>query len=276
MGKDEHALDPRVKPAPAYILAVPSGWFPDPLGAADLRWFDGTTWTWHVATAGRAWTAPYGDVVARPPDGEPAGGRLGQGGAAPPPPGSGRDPLAVDELVVSRPAQPRSSGAWLDVYDGDGTLGRFVETTPDELHGASVVRLTDALGAPVLTVVHPGGSGRARVDGPNGPCGFVSRVGRLRSNLELHAGTSRPEGEPLAVLRPVEAGDGWEWPLDGERGSIVRLRWWRLSAPTAATYGEARYTLQVGADAAVDPALRPLLVALAVLVDHTVVQAVTA
>lgn len=249
-----------------------AGWYPDPLGAAELRWFDGTAWTWHVATAGRAWTAPFGDVVVRPPAGEPAGGAVGQAGAPPPPPGVGRDPLALQDLVVTRPAQPRGSGAWLELYDGDGALGRFTETTPEELQGASVVRLTDVIGAPVLSIVHPGRGSRSRVDAAAGPAGFVSRVGRVRANLELHGPGRQPEGEPLAVLRPLPAGDGWEWRRDDGDG-LARLRWWRLGDPSLAAYGEARYTLHMDGD--VDRALRTLLLALPVLVDRAVVQSVS-
>lgn len=251
---------------------VTGGWYPDPLGAAELRWFDGTTWTWHVATAGRAWTAPFGDVVARPPDGDPAGGTVGQAGAPPPPPGVGRDPLALDDLVVTRPAQPRGTGAWLEVYDGGGILGRFTETTPDELEGASVVRFTDVLGAPVLSIVHPGRGSRSRVDGPAGPVGFVSRVGRVRANLELHGPGRKPEGAPVAVLRPLADGDGWEW-RSGGGDALARLRWWRLGEPSDGAYGEARYTLHV--DGELDRALRTLLLALPVLVDRSVVQSLT-
>lgn len=250
------------------MRTVRSGWFPDPLGAAELRWFDGETWTWHVASAGRAWTAPYGDVVAKPPAGVPAGGHVGRPGAPPPPPGAGRDLLAVDDLVLTRPGQPRGSGSWLDVYDADGMLGRFVETAPSELAHAGVVRLDDVLGAPVLAVVLPGAGGRARVDGPNGPCGFVSRVGRVRANLELHRAGPAPNGDPLAVLRPLADGAGWAWTDGG--AVLARLRWWRLSEPTAGAYGEARYLLRVGAS--VDRSLRPLLLALPVLVDRVVVQ----
>jgi hypothetical protein len=247
---------------------VSGGWYPDTLGAAELRWFDGRSWTWHVSSAGRAWTAPFGDVVARPPDGTPAGGRVGQPGAPPPPPGAGRDLLAVDDFVVTRPAQPRADGAWLDVYDGDGMLGRFVEAAPDELRHASVVRLDDVRGAPILSVVHPGTGGRARVDGPVGTAGFVCRVGRVRSNFELHGPGDRPNGSPRGVLRPLEEGAGWEWH-DGD-DVHARVRWWCLSEPTTNTYGEARYTVRIGAG--VDRLVRLLLLAVPLLVDRLVVQ----
>ena len=176
-----------------------------------------------------------------------------------------RSPLELDHLVVARPPQPRGDGARLDVYDEAGTLGAFVEATPEELTNASVIRLDGADGAELLSVLHPGHGGRARVDVAGVPAGFVSRVGRVRANVELHGPGRRPEGDPLAVLRPLDDGDGWV-------GMGSTLRWWRLSEPTAGDYGEARYTLDLSPT--VDPQLRPLLVAATVLVDRAVVQAV--
>jgi hypothetical protein len=177
-----------------------------------------------------------------------------------------RSPLELDHLVVARPPQPRADGARLDVYDETGALGSFVESTPEELTNASVIRLADADGAELLSVLHPGSGGRARVDAGGVPAGFVSRVGRVRANLELHGPGRRPEGDPLAVLRPLDDGDGWV-------GMGSTLRWWQLSAPTADAYGEARYTLDL--TPTVDPQLRPLLLAATVLVDRSVVQSVS-
>jgi hypothetical protein len=244
---------------------TPAGWYPDPSGAAELRWFDGSVWTDHVSTAGRSFTSAVSsadaaapEAAATPPADEP-----------PPLPGSGRTPLAVDTYHVARPAQPRGQGAWLDVYDEEGPLGRFHETIPDELSGAAIIRLGDMSGAPLLSVVHPGRGTRARVDGPAGPLGFVSRVGRVRANLELHGPGPKPQGEPLTVLRPADIG----WTAETAGGeSIARLRSWELGAPSGAAYGEARYQVWVG-PAAPDQ-LRPLLLALPVLVDRALTQSV--
>ncbi|MBA2282635.1 MAG: hypothetical protein H0W25_15605, partial [Acidimicrobiia bacterium] len=191
--------------------------------------------------------------------------------AAPTLPGGGRSALDVAALNVARSSQPRGQGAWLDVYDNGGPLGRFVETTPAELEGASIICLAGPAGDTVLSIVHPGRGSRARVDGPNGPYGFVSRVGRVRANLELHGPGRRPEGEPLATLRPLDDHTGWAAATpDGE--SIARLRVWELGAPSPAAYGEARYELVMGPAAGRD--LRPLLLALPVLVDRGLTQPV--
>jgi hypothetical protein len=176
-----------------------------------------------------------------------------------------RSPLELARLVVARPPQPRGDGARLDVYDDEGALGAFVEATPEELKNASVVRLDDADGNEVLSVLHPGRVTRARVDIGGTAVGFVSRVGRVRANLELHGPGRKPEGDPIAVLRPLDGGDGWS-------GMGATLRWWQMGEPTVTSYGEARYTLDL--EGGVDAALRPMLLAAVVLVDRAVIQAV--
>ena len=229
-----------------------AGWFDDPRGAADQRWFDGEVWTDHVSTAGRAWTSPL--------DGEGAPSATGAVEAAAP---GSRGVLSLASFVVARAAQPRGDGSSLDVYDDGGGLGRFVETEPEELAGSAVVRLVDASGAPVLSITHPGGAPRARVEGPSGVLGFLSRVGRVRANLELHGPGRKPEGEPLLVLKPLDDGSGWSCPGIG-------IRSWLLGSPTTTAYAEARY--EVSIDVPVDDAVRPLLLALPVLVDRSLTQ----
>lgn len=256
-----------------------AGWFPDPVSAAELRWFDGDGWTTHVSTGGRAWSSPLeGETEtqavadAGPP--EPTPPLEGEPEVEPtddPAPASlGRDPLGVESFVVSRPGQPRGPGAWLDLYDDDGPLGRFVESTSDELDGAVIIRLNDQAGAPIVTVVHPGTSARARVDGPAGTVGFVSRVGRVRANYELHGPGVRPEGEPVATFKPLKGGGGWEGRrADGEL--LATLRAWPLGVPTETTYGEARYALEIEGS---DGSLLPLLLAVPVVVDRSGLQSV--
>lgn len=41
----------------------PPGWFPDPTGRHDHRWWDGAAWTGHVADAGVAGLDPLGTTV---------------------------------------------------------------------------------------------------------------------------------------------------------------------------------------------------------------------
>ena len=38
--------------------AVPAGWYADPAGRFELRYWDGSTWTEHVSRAGQQFTDP--------------------------------------------------------------------------------------------------------------------------------------------------------------------------------------------------------------------------
>ena len=43
---------PPAPPAPPVVALPPAGWFPDPDGSGNLRWWDGTTWTDHRVPQG--------------------------------------------------------------------------------------------------------------------------------------------------------------------------------------------------------------------------------
>ncbi len=46
------------EPAPAPEPAVPAGWYADPSGRYELRYWDGAAWTEHVSRAGQQFTDP--------------------------------------------------------------------------------------------------------------------------------------------------------------------------------------------------------------------------
>ncbi len=52
------AAAPAAEPAPAAAPAVPAGWYADPAGRFELRYWDGGTWTEHVSRAGQQFTDP--------------------------------------------------------------------------------------------------------------------------------------------------------------------------------------------------------------------------
>ena len=47
---------PVYQPAAAATPAVPAGWYADPAGRFDLRYWDGSAWTEHVSRAGQQYT----------------------------------------------------------------------------------------------------------------------------------------------------------------------------------------------------------------------------
>jgi len=57
----EAAAEPTPAPAPAApepapVVTTPAGWYPDPSGRYELRYWDGGTWTEHVSRAGQQYT----------------------------------------------------------------------------------------------------------------------------------------------------------------------------------------------------------------------------
>lgn len=52
------AAEPAPAPEPAPEPAVPAGWYADPSGRFELRYWDGAAWTEHVSRAGQQFTDP--------------------------------------------------------------------------------------------------------------------------------------------------------------------------------------------------------------------------
>jgi Protein of unknown function (DUF2510) len=52
------AVSPAAAATPAAAPAVPAGWYADPAGRFELRYWDGSTWTEHVSRAGQQFTDP--------------------------------------------------------------------------------------------------------------------------------------------------------------------------------------------------------------------------
>jgi hypothetical protein len=50
--------EPVAEAAPAVESTVPAGWYADPSGRYELRYWDGTAWTEHVSRAGQQFTDP--------------------------------------------------------------------------------------------------------------------------------------------------------------------------------------------------------------------------
>lgn len=52
------AVAPAAQPAAPVTPSVPAGWYPDPSGRFEQRYWDGTQWTEHVARQGQQYTDP--------------------------------------------------------------------------------------------------------------------------------------------------------------------------------------------------------------------------
>jgi hypothetical protein len=56
IGAATYQPTPTYQPAASAAPAVPAGWYADPSGRFDLRYWDGGTWTEHVSRAGQQFT----------------------------------------------------------------------------------------------------------------------------------------------------------------------------------------------------------------------------
>ena len=79
------------------------GWFPDPTGRHDHRWWDGAAWTAHVADGG---VAALDAIEARGRPAPPGSPVLGRSGPRPSGAPAGNDPVAVTALVIGLIALP--------------------------------------------------------------------------------------------------------------------------------------------------------------------------
>lgn len=193
-----------------------AGWYPDPHGRYDHRWFDGTAWTPTVATAGQQLTDPEGtapghvptsarndDRVRRQVEGQV--GRAGGGGERA---AADHGLLDADVLVVNQKAKLVELNNEYMVYDEHGTqvgavrqIGqstarkvlRFVSNVDQYL--THRLEVTDTSGAVVLRLTRPAKFLKSTVvvAGPGGD--EIGRLvqqnvfGKIRFDLEA-GGTS--------------------------------------------------------------------------------------
>lgn len=68
--------------SPVTDQQYPAGWFPDPLGRYDHRWFNGSTWTSDVSINGQRFVDPLGTSPGPNPTAPHYGDQPGRNGAA--------------------------------------------------------------------------------------------------------------------------------------------------------------------------------------------------
>jgi hypothetical protein len=225
---------------------TPPGWYADPLGTAEMRYWDGSEWTEHVSTGGVQSVAP----LPLPPPGPTASA-------------SALSPLRAEAFTVERAAEVRGPAErGLDVLVDGAPAARFDPI----VEGAPGYRLRDNDGARLLTVTKPGLKAAVDVDGEDGsPIGTITRVGRLHSRYDL-AGAG---GGARASAKLVLGDDRWEITSPSTDVIAAMARVVRIPADGLALAG-VDYHVSITAP---DETLQPLLVALPVAVDILDTQA---
>jgi uncharacterized protein YxjI len=260
-------------------------WYPDPYGRHELRYFDGSQWTEHVASHGRQSTDPPGGQINVPTVNRKTekvqrdvakAGAQGQGQ-----PGGGTI-FTEPVLVVNQKAKLIEVNNEYAVYDQNGRqvgavrqVGQStakkvmrVLTSVDQFmtHKLQVVDMT---GTPLLALTRPAKWIKSRIivqDGSGAEVGQIvqeNAIGKIR--FGLHAG-DRKVGSLNA-----ENWRAWNFNIADESGAeVARItKTWEGLAKTAFTTAD-NYVVQIHRP--LEEPLRSLVVASALGVDTALKQ----
>jgi hypothetical protein len=215
---------------------TPAGWYRDPSGVAELRYFDGSQWTEHVTIDGRQTTAPM------------EGGSYGA-------------------FTMRRGAQWRSEEEKpLEVVTDRGVLGRFLPM----VDGVPGYRFDDADGAVVVRISKPGLKNEVEVRDPAGYLlGTITKVGRLRSRYDVT--TVDPPRTATVKVAATSTDDVGEWELQADSAVVARFTRTTSSAADALNFASVEYAAVMLAP--LDEQMEQLYLAIPLTIDILDTQA---
>ncbi|MEA2828108.1 MAG: hypothetical protein QOG43_2547, partial [Actinomycetota bacterium] len=256
-------------------------WYPDPYGRHEMRYFDGTRWTEHVASHGRqSVDQPGGDspVPTVKRSSEKVQADVARAKAQTGAPGIGGGTLFTEPvLVVSQKVKIIELNNEYAIYDQNGTqLGavrqvgqstakkvlRFVSSLDQFM--THKLQIVDMAGTPVLALTRPAKLIKSRIvveDGSGHEVGQIvqeNMVGKIRFGLE--AG-----GRKLGSIN-AENWRAWNFNIQDEHGEeIARItKTWEGLVKTMFTTAD-NYVVQI--KRVMEEPLRSLVVASALSVD---------
>ena len=282
------------------MTSSPANWYPDPTGRHEHRYYDGSAWTDHVATAGIQSTAPVdappeppsrldrldsgltmGDEARRVDEQLHGSGHRGVGMDAPVA-GGGGGILTEPVLVVNQKAKLIELNNQYSVFDQHGNRIAAVNQVGQST-ARKVLRLvasvdqflttrldiTDVDGRSILRLTRPGKIIKSTVivsDGNDREIGRIvqqNAIGKINFSLEA-------DGQQLGMIK-AENWRAWNFAIvDAAGDEIARVtKTWEGLAKTMFTTAD-NYVLQITRRAA-EP-LNSLVVASALSIDTALKQ----
>lgn len=275
-------------------MSNPAGWFPDPYGRHELRYWDATAWTEHVSSHGRqsidAPSGPPPQAVTGTATPDRIADQLRRhdeatakaGGSSATWKGSGH---LLDEpvLVVNQKAKIIEVNAEYAVYDGSGTqigavrqvgqsaLKKFmrVVSSADQFM-THTYQVVDATGNVVMGVTRPRKFVKSRVVVTDGLGEVVGEARQENAIGKIRFGLYGADDTRVGTIR-AENWRAWNFDVvDASDESVARMtKTWEGLAKTLFTTAD-NYVVQIHRPLA-DP-LRTLVVAAALTVDTALKQ----
>jgi uncharacterized protein YxjI len=262
----------------------PAGWYPDPSGRHELRWYDGIQWTERVSSHGREGTDPPGGPAVVPTVNRPAEkierdlARAGVG-----PSGTGGGTVFTEPvLVVNQKAKLIEVNNEYAIFDGQarqiGAVRQVGQSTAKKVLRVVTsldqflthkLQIVDMAGTPLLALTRPSKVFKSKIlvqDGKGAEVGQIvqeNMVGKI--NFGLHAG-----GRKVGAIKG-ENWRAWNFRIEDETGAeVARItKTWEGLAKTMFTTAD-NYVVQVHRQ--LDDPLRSLVVAAALSVDTALKQ----
>jgi len=261
-------------------------WYPDPYGRHEMRYYDGTRWTEHVASHGKQAVDPPGGESRVPTvnrSTEKVQSDVARAQAQTGAPGVGGGTLFTEPvLVVNQKVKLIELNNEYAIFDQNGTQIGAVRQVGQST-AKKVLRLVSSLdqfmthklqivdmaGTPVLALTRPAKLVKSRIvveDGSGREVGQIvqeNMVGKIRFGLE--AG-----GRKLGSIN-AENWRAWNFNIQDERGEeVARItKTWEGLAKTMFTTAD-NYVVQIRR--VLDEPLRSLVVAAALSVDTALKQ----
>ncbi|MCU1602841.1 MAG: hypothetical protein JWO22_3550 [Frankiales bacterium] len=212
-----------------------AGWFPDPTGAFEHRWFDGQKWTDNVATNGQQSTSPVdagpGPVQASNP--QQLAKQAERAGLTPTGTTGGGTVFSEPVLVVNQKMKLIEVSNQYSVYDQNGgQIASVSEIGQSALK--KVVRLIgeydqffthrlevrDMQGKPVLHITRPAKLLKSKVIVEKPGVGEVGRLVQQNAIGKIRFGLLSASGQQVGELR-AENWRAWDFAIVDEGGTEV-------------------------------------------------------